>query len=243
MRSHLVGSGSVELGFIGQDTRKRLDHLCASWLEYSPDSSSLVVRHVQPDDAPALRELAGELLDFLHTISDAERAQIPGGALYYQEESTGQYVRLRVWAGGFLTVAWARPDYTRAQWEAFRNQPITLVFEPFQRLNGTVNFEGNSNADEQLRKVIDNTAGQYSDGDYAVNSSPGRIELSLRDFNADALTVINAVRYLAKSGTLNGEVDVSSFRAGDLEDYCRFAFRAGETWIARPILWPDTPER
>ena len=46
---------------------------------------------------------------------------------------------------------------------------------------------------------------------------------------------------MAKAGTLSGEIDVSSFRAGDLEDYCRFSFRAGETWMARPVLWSDTP--
>ena len=54
--------------------------------------------------------------------------------------------------------------------------------------------------------------------------------------------MVNALRYMAKPGTLSGEIDVSSFRAGDLEDYCRFSFRAGETWMARPLLWSDTPD-
>ncbi len=243
MRSHLVCAGSVDLGPVGEETGKRLDRIPASWLEYSPESSALVVRHVQPDDVPALREVAGELLDFLHTVSDSERARIPGGALYYRDEPAGQYVRLRVWKGGFLTVAWARPDYTRAQWEPFQNQPVTLVFEPFQRLNGSVSFEGNPNAEGALRKIIDKTTGQYPEGDYAITSTPGRTEVTLRDLNTDALSLINALRYLAKSGTLSGEVDVSSFRAGDLEDFCRFSFRGGETRMARPILWPDIPEK
>jgi hypothetical protein len=219
-----------------------LERIAATWLEYSPESSSLVVCHVQPDDFPALREVAAELLDFLHTVSDAERAQIPGGALYYQDEPTGQYVRMKVWKGGFLTVAWARPDYTRAQWEPFRNQPVTLVFEPFQRLNGTVSFEGNPNAADDFRRIIEKTAGQYSQGDYAISSSIRGVEITLRDVNADALSVVNGLRYMAKAGTLSGEIDVSSFRAGDLEDYCRFSFRSGEIWMARPILWLDTPE-
>jgi hypothetical protein len=232
----------LDLGPLGQDTQKRLEQIAASWLEYSPESSSLVVRHVQPDDVPPLREVGGELLDFLHVVSDSERAQIPGGALYYQDEPTGQYVRLKVWNGGFLTVAWARSDYTHAQWEPFRNQPVTLVFEPFQRLNGSVTFEGNPNAADDLRRIIDNTAGQYSQGDYAITSSIRQVDVTLRDVNADALTVVNALRYMAKAGTLRGEIDVSSFRAGDLEDYCRFSFRAGETWMARPILWSDPPD-
>ena len=242
MRSHLGCTGSVDLGPLREDTQKRLEQIAASWLEYSPESSSLVVRHVQPDDVPPLREVAGELLDFLHAVSDSERAQIPGGALYYQDEPTGQYVRLKVWKGGFLTVAWARSDYTHAQWEPFRNQPVTLVFEPFQRLNGSVTFEGNPNAADDLRRIIDKTAGQYSQGDYAITSSIRQVDVTLRDVNADALTVVNAVRYMAKPGTLSGEIDVGSFRAGDLEDYCRFSFRAGETWMARPILWSDTPD-
>lgn len=242
MRSHLGCTGAVALGSLGEEAQRRLEQISATWLEFSPETSSLVVRHVQPDDFPALREVAGELLDFLHVVSDAERAQIPGGALYYQDEATGQYVRLKVWKGGFLTVAWARPDYTHAQWEIFQNQPVTLVFEPYQRLNGTVSFDGNPNAANDFRRIIEKTAGQYSQGDYAINSSINQVEITLRDVNADALTVVNALRYIAKAGTLRGEIDVTSFRAGDLEDYCRFSFRAGETWMARPILWSNTPE-
>ena len=226
MRSHLGCTGSVNLGQLGNDTQKRLEQIAASWLEYSPECASLVVRHVQPDDVPPMREIAGELLDFLHAVSDSERAQIVGGALYYQDEATGQYVRLKVWKGGFLTVVWARPDFTHAHWEAFRNQPVAVVFEPFQRLNGAVSFEANPHAADQLRKILDSTAGEYSQGDYAISSSVNRVDLTLRDVNADALTLINALRYVAKEGTLKGEIDVSSFRQGDMEDYCRFAFRA-----------------
>jgi hypothetical protein len=232
----------VNLGQLGEDTQKRLERITASWLEYSPESPSLVVRHVQPDDGPALRELAGELLDFLHAVSEAERNQIPGGALYYQDEPTGQYVRLKVWKGGFLTVAWARPDYTRAQWEPFHSQPVTLVFEPFQRLNGLVSFEGKPTAADDLRRIIDQTAGPYAEGDCTITSSGRRVDMTLRDVNADVLTVVNALRYLADVGTLSGEIDVSSFRTGDVEDYCRFCFRAGETWMARPVLWSDVPD-
>ncbi len=54
MRSHLGCTGSVDLGLLGEDTQKRLEQIAASWLEYSPESSSLVVRHVQPDDVPPL---------------------------------------------------------------------------------------------------------------------------------------------------------------------------------------------
>jgi len=242
MRSHLGCTGSVDLGFLGDDTQKRVEQIGATWLEYSPESSALLVRHVQPDDVPPLREVAGELLDFLHAVTESERAQIPGGALLYQDEPTGQYVRLKVWKGGFLTVAWARPDYVRAQWVPFLNQPVTLVFEPYQRLNGALGFEGHPNSADDLRRILEKTSGEYSQGDYEINASIRRIEVTFRDVNADVLSVVNALRYMAKPGTLSGELDVSSFRSGDLEDYCRFSFRAGETWMARPSLWSDTPE-
>lgn len=243
MRSHLGCTGSVNLGKLGNGTQRRLEQITATWLEYSPEYSSLVVRHVQPDDLPPIREVAGELLDFLHALSDCERGQAPGGALFYQDEPTGQYVRLRVWTGGFLTIAWARPDYTQAERTPFHNQPISLVFEPYQRLNGSVRFEGNPSAADDFRRILEKTSGSYSQGDYSISSFVERVEITLRDVNVDALTTINALRYMAKPGTLHGEIDVGSFRAGDLEDYCRFSFENGETLMARPVLWSEEASR
>lgn len=237
MRSHLGCTGSVDLGQLQPGTPARLEQVTATWLEFSPESKSLVVRHVQPDDAPALREIAGELLDFLHALSDGERDQVPGGALYYQDESTGQFVRLQIRRGGTLAVVWARPDYTHAQWELFHNQPVTLVFEPYQRLNGSVKFDAKGKAADDFRRILDQASGQYADGDCEISTSGEEVHITLHDVNVDVLTTVNALRYMAKPGTLSGEIEVSSFRPGDLEDYCRFSFRAGETWMARPELW------
>ena len=242
MRTHLGCTGSVELGCLAEDTQKRLERIPATWLEYVPETSALVVRHVRPDDAPPLRELAGELVDFLQAVSEPEREQVPGGALYYQDEATGQYVRLLVSEGCQLTLAWACPDYSDARWERFQNQRLALVFEPYQRLNGSASFEGGERAADSLRRVLEETTGDYSDGDFNISASGPRIELSLRHVNADAISIVNALRYLATNDTLLGEIDVSSFRTGDLEDYCRFSFRGDEIWFARPILWSDAPE-
>jgi hypothetical protein len=242
MRSHLGCTGSVQLGVLSEETQKRLEQAEASWLEYSPDPSSLEVRHVQPDDIPPLREIAGEFLEFLSCLTDTERAQLPGGTFFYRDEATGQFIRMKVAAAGFLSVSWARPDYSHAEWQQFRNQPVSLVFEPFQKLNGTVSFAGSPSTADDLRRVLEATAGQYSQGDYEIVSSIDRVQVTLRDVNADVLSLVNALRYSDRKTTLTGEIDVSSFRAGDLEDYCRFVFRAGETWIARPALWSDPPE-
>jgi hypothetical protein len=242
MRSHLGCTGSIILGQLSHDTHKRLEAIAATWLEYMPESSTLEVRHVQPDDIPPMREIAGELVDFLQAVSDTERTRIPGGALIYQDEATGQLVQIKVWERGLLTISWARPDYQQVPLEAFHNQPVRLVFEPFQRLNGTVSLQGNPTAGDYLRRIIDQTAGEYSQGNYAIESSVDRVTLNLRDVNCDALTLVNALRYTARDGSLTGEIDISSFRAGDIEDYSRFSFRPDGTWMARPRLWSDMPD-
>ncbi len=242
MRTHLGCTGSIDLGTLGVETQRRLEQLDASWLEFAPESRSLVVRHVQPDDAPALREIAGELLEFLSAIAEAERVKIPGGAIYYQDEAGGQSVRLKVWAGGFLTVAWARPDYEHATLIGYHGETVPVVFEPYQRLNGAVRFENSAVAAEVVRATLERSEGLYAQGEYAINVSMHGVEITLRDVNASILPLVRTLRDVAVPGSLQGEIDVTSFRAGDLEDYCRFVFRNGEAWLVRPSLWSDLPE-
>jgi hypothetical protein len=242
MRTHLGCSGQVELGTLSKDTQQRFEQIEATWLEFVPESVSLEVRHVQPDDRPALPEIAGELIEFLSEVSDDERAQVSGGALYYQDEVKGQYVRLEVSKGGFLTIAWARPDYTHASWEPYRSQPVAVVPEPYQRLNGKFSFEGIPTAADDIRELLERTAGLYSEGDFEIVARIDRIEVALRDVNASVLPLVYAAQVLAKPGSLEGEIDVSSFRAGDLDEYCRFAFRDGVVWLVRPSLWSGVSE-
>jgi hypothetical protein len=242
MRTHLGCTGDVELGPLSRETQRHLTQIEASWLEFAPESQSLMVRHVQPDDTPVLREVAGELLEFLSAIPETERVGIPGGAVYYQDEVSGQYVRLKVWPGGFLTVAWARPDYDHAKWVAYHGENVPVVFEPYQRLNGGVRLEGTTVAADLLRATLERSEGLYAQGDYEVKTSLEAVELTLRDVNASILPLLKTLREVAKPGSLQGEIDISSFRAGDLEDYCRFVLRAGDTWLVRPSLWSDVPE-
>jgi hypothetical protein len=237
MRTHLVCSGQVELGTISKETQLKLECVEATWLEFVPESASLEVRHVQPDDRPALPEIAGELIEFLSEVADDERAQVPGGALYYQDEVRGEHVRLKVWKGGSLSIAWARPDYAHANWEQYRSQPVSIVPEPLQRLNGRFSFEAVPTAADDIRKLLERTAGLYSEGDFEIVARIDRIEITLRDVNASVLPLVYALLVLARPGSLQGEIDVSSFRAGGLDEYCRFAFRDGEAWLVRPSLW------
>jgi len=237
MRTHLGCSGQVELGTLSKRTQIRLERVETTWLEFVAESGALEVRHVQLDDRPALREIAGELIEFLSEVTDGERAQVPGGILYYRDEVKGQQVRLKVWKGGFLSIAWARPDYAHASWEQYRSQPVSVVPEPYQRLNGNFKFEGIPTAADDIRELLDRTAGLYSEGDFEIVARIDRTEVTLRDVNASVLPLVYALLVLAMPGSLEGEIDVSSFRAGDLDEYCRFSFRGGEAWLVRPSLW------
>ncbi len=243
MRTHLGCTGRVELGKLAAETQERLEKIEATWLEFAPESASLVVRHVQPDDIPAMREIAGELFDFLTAIPEAERRKIPGGALYYADEQTGQSVRIKVWEGGFVTVAWAHPDYSRATWEPYRGQSLPLVFDAYQRLNGTVKLQAQKGVAEEVQAVIDRSGGLYPQGEFEVLITGNNLEFRFLDVNASVLPLIKLLKAKAEpASSLEGEIDVSSFRSGDVEDYCRFVLRGGEVWIARPALWSDLPD-
>ncbi|MFB3921355.1 MAG: hypothetical protein ACE145_06505 [Terriglobia bacterium] len=243
MRTHLGCTGRIELGSISQETQRRLERVEAIWLEFSPDPSRLVIRHVQPDDTPALREIAGELLEFLIDIPEAERRNVRGGALYYLDEQSGQFVRIKVWEGAFVTVAWAQPSYAHAPWLPYRGEAVPLVFEAYQRLNGVFRLQATHAAADEIRHTIERNGGLYPQGDFEILLTDKRIEVKLLDVNASVLPLLKVLRQKAEpASSLEGEIDVSSFRSGDVEEYCRFILRAGEIWIARPELWADRAE-
>jgi hypothetical protein len=242
MRHHLGCTGTIELGTLSETTRRQLEQVEAVWLDFSADPPALVVRHVQPDDRPPLREIGGELLDFLSAIPEAERKTVPGGALYYLDEKTGEYVRLRVWPGGFLTVAWAAPDYGRAQRESYRGQAVPLVPEFYQRLNGVVRLRARPNGEENIRAVVERAVGLYPLGDFTMSTAGSQTELRLRDVNTSVVSLLQVLRVVAEpASSLEGEIDLTSFRPGDLEDYARFVLRGGEIWVLRPALWQELP--
>ncbi|HUK31372.1 MAG TPA: hypothetical protein VLV89_09675, partial [Candidatus Acidoferrum sp.] len=108
--------------------------------------------------------------------------------------------------------------------------------------NGKFSFEGVPTAADDIRELLERTAGLYSEGDFEIVARVDRIEASLLDVNASVLPLVYALQVLAKPGTLVGEIDVSSFRAGDLEECCRFSFRNGEAWLVRPALWQSCAE-
>lgn len=244
MRTHLGCTGSVELGTLSKETRSQLEKVPATWLEFSPDPPSLVVRHVQPDAISAPREIAGELLEFLSDVSEPERRSILGGALYYLDEQTGQYFRLRVCRGGNLTLSWAHPDYTQGSWEPYESQPVAVVFEPYQCLNGFVKFKSGHGVREKIAAVIERPAGLCPQGEYELKRAGDDVELTLHDVNSSVLPLLVTLRQAAEPGSLAGDIEVTSFRPGDLDDYCRFAFlKSDGAWVVRPSLWSDAVKR
>ncbi len=240
MRTHLGCVGRVNLGKLGEDTRKGLEQVESTWLEFSTEPPSLVVRHAQPADTPVLPNVASELLEFLGKLTDAERAGACGGALYCLDEDNGQYARIKVSSGGFVTVAWARPDYSRARWLPYHGERVPVVFEAYQRLNGAVKFRGRSAAPDQIKAVTEQYMGFHLEGEFEARAEEGRVEIRLRDLNSSVLPLVAALREVADPlSSLEGEIEVSSFRPGDLEDYCRFAFSGEEVWLVRPSLWSE----
>jgi hypothetical protein len=242
MRTHLGCTGKINLGNLSQETQRRLEDVEATWLEFSPDPPSLVVRHVQPDAISPPREIGGELLEFLTRVSDAERRAFPGGALYYLDDQSGQHFRLRVSHGGVLTVSWAHPSYEDGKCIPYEGQVMPVVFEPYQRLNGSVSLTAKPGADDEIRQTIERPAGLCPQGEYEFRPDGEALVLELREVNSSVVPLVETLRQLAAPGSLNGQIDVSSFRAGDLEEYCRFVFKNGEIQLLRPSLWSDAAD-
>ena len=242
MRTHLGCTGRVELGKIGQESRRRLEQVDAAWLEFTSEPPALVVRHVQPTELPPLPAIGSELLEFLSKLPESERAQVVGGAFYGSDEESGQFVRFKVAPGGIVAIAWAKPDYARANWQIYRGQAIPLVFDAYQRLNGSVRLAARPELGAEIQAVVDRFAGLGTQGEVKVTESSGQIEIVLRDVNSSVVPLLGFLREKADpASSLEGEIDVSSFRAGDVEDYCRFVLRTGEIWVVRPSLWSEFP--
>jgi hypothetical protein len=241
MRTHLGCTGRINLGNLSQETQRRLEEVEATWLEFSPDPPSLVVRHVQPDAISPPREIGGELLEFLTRVSDAERRAFPGGALYYLDDQTGQHFRLRVSSEGVLTVSWAHPSYEDARSVPYGGQATPVVFEPYQCLNGSVSLIAKPGAADEIRLTIERPAGLCPQGEFEIRPDGEALGIELREVNSSVVPLVETLRQVAAPGSLNGQIDVSSFRAGDLEDYSRFVFKNGEIRLLRPSLWSDAP--
>ena len=234
--------GRVALGELPDSVQQRLGALPGEWLEFDPVLGTIVVRHIQPTAGPQLPTIAGELVRMLSEMPAASQAAIPGGDLFVHTESGG-LVRLRVAAGGALTIEWAHPDYAKAKPQLWTGGKVEMVEPRVQRLNGGVQFgcADPAKAARELDALADGFEGLYPEGDLVVKTTPakGLVSAEVRDLNVDVLLLVGKLLALAEPGTLAGDIEVSSFAAVQPEQHLRFLFDDGKTWVQRPVLWED----
>jgi hypothetical protein len=236
--------GEIDLGSLPDDVRSRLAVLPGEWLEFDPHSSTIVVRHTQPTDAPVVPTAASELVRMLDEIPYDLQTRIPGGDFLIHTEATGELVRLRVREGGALEIRWAHPDYEGATKRPY-GDGHEIVIEPWeQRLNGSIEFMSREpqEAAKNLQDLADTFEGLHPEGDFrAVAAEGGCVQVDMSVVNLDARLLVDRCIELAEPRTLAGRVDVSSFGDARPEHLVRFLFEFGEVWVQHPLLWSEPP--
>lgn len=231
--------GRVVVGALPDAVKRELVAIPGDWLEYDPPSRSIVVRHIEPTDEPVLPAVTVELVRILSVIPFDILAGIEGGDLFVHIEDGGRLVRLRVEKGGALRVQWARPGYagaTKRPWSDGRE----IVNEPWNhRLNGEVSFESAdaAAAAAELQELADTYEGLHPEGDFEASADGSTVTVTLREVNLDGNLLVEALQRLSISRSLDGRLDVGSFRELAPEQLVRILFEKGETWVQHPMLW------
>lgn len=231
--------GHVVVGTLPESVQRELGALPGDWLEYDPPSRSIIVRHIEPTDDPVLPAVTVELVRILSVIPFDSLAGIEGGDLFVHIEETGRLVRLRVEPGGSLHIQWARPGYTGATKRAW-SDGYEIVNEPWNhRLNGEVTFGAGDpeSAADGLQELADTYEGLHPEGDFVASVEGPRVTVTLREVNLDGKLLVETLQRLASARSLEGRLDVGSFRELAPEQLVRILFEKGETWVQHPMLW------
>lgn len=233
--------GRVVVGALPEPVQRALLAIPGDWLEYDPPSRSIVVRHVQPTDDPVLPAVTVELMRILSEIPFDRLADIEGGDLFVHIEDTGRLVRLRVEPGGSLHIQWARPGYAGATKRAW-SDGHEIVSEPWNhRLNGEVTLRSSDAAATaaDLQELADTYEGLHPEGDFEASAPEGgaEVRVTLKDVNLDGKLLVESLHRLATPRSLEGQLDVGSFREFAPEQLVRIVFEKGETWVQHPMLW------
>jgi len=231
--------GRVVVGALPESVQRGLVAIPGDWLEYDPASRSIIVRHIEPTDEPVLPAVTVELVRILSVIPFDSLAGIEGGDLFVHIEETGRLVRLRVEPGGSLHIQWARPGYSGATKRAW-SDGHEIVNEPWNhRLNGEVKFAAGDpeSAAAALQELADTYEGLHPEGDFVASVVESRVKVELREVNLDGKLMVEALQRLANPRSLEGQLDVGSFRELAPEQLVRILFEKGETWVQHPMLW------
>jgi hypothetical protein len=238
--------GRVDLGELPTDVRARLASITGEWLEYDPESGAVLVRYVQPTEAPVLAATASELVRILDEIPYDLQTRIPGGDLFVRTEESEQLIRLRVTAGGALHIRWAHPGYDGALQRPYSDGHEIAIESFEQRLNGSIELGADDPqaAASELQDLADTFEGLYPEGDFRAeaDASDGTVRVALSEVNLDAVLLIERMQALAEPRSLRGWLDVSSFEDAAPEHLARVLFKKGEVWVQHPLLWSDPPE-
>jgi hypothetical protein len=228
-------TGEIALGELAPATVRRLAELGGDWLEFDPRGGRVVVRHVQPEGAPAISAVPAELIAILAALAPEERQRVRGGTLVVRERP-GVALRLSVEAGE-IRVQWPREDWTHAI-EVPVEEALAAVVPATARVSGQVRFTAPPGARAELVDFVERFEGLYPEGDLRLDRDGAEVRVELRGLNVGPAELLTKLRALAKPpASLAGALDVSSFVPNALERDFRLTLAAGEASAARPALW------
>jgi hypothetical protein len=235
MQADLECEGKVVVGPLPTSMQKKLADFRGNWLEYSPKEKAIVVCHVQPIGCPALSAVPCELMALLGTLTPEQREAVPGGTFYLKNKS-GPALRIAV-EGGEIRLQWPHPDYARAAGE--KPEKLFAALNPSEaKVRGWARFGGGKKEVSALQAALDRFEGLYEEGDIVPSLKSKTVSVEFKDVNIGPKELVAKLRELAKPpGSLEAELDVSSFVPdSDAADF-RIRISRGKIETVRPSLW------
>jgi hypothetical protein len=228
-------NGRVEVGLLPEGVVARLAQFPGNWLEFAPEESAIVVRHVQPGGCPAISAVPCELISMIDCIPGEQRQAMPGGELFVKD-AAGQTLRLLVEQGD-VRIQWPCPDYAKAV-----AVPAATLIEGLNpraaRVNGWARFRGAPGSTDSLQAFVDAFEGLYPEGDMLMCPGTDGIEVALTNVNVGPGELMTRLQELADPlESLEAELDVSSFAADATDENFRILIRHGRAQALRPSLW------
>jgi hypothetical protein len=235
MQVEIECEGRIRCGSLPWEVSERLAQLSGNWLEFSPEESAIVVRHVQPVGCPAMSGVPCELISILDSIPSDHREKMPGGTLFVRDRN-GQVLRLLV-KGGELLIQWPHLDFEHSRPEA--PEAVMDGINPREaRVRGWARFAGSPERAAELAAFVDRFEGLYPEGDMPSECEQNLVSVRFQDVNVGPRELISKLEALAETReSLEAELDVGSFAPGALDHSFRIRIEKGKVHALRPSLW------
>jgi hypothetical protein len=235
MQVEIECEGRIRCGSLPWEVSERLAQLSGNWLEFSPEESAIVVRHVQPVGCPAMSGVPCELISILDSIPSDHREKMPGGTLFVRDRN-GQVLRLLV-RGGELLIQWPHLDFEHSRPEA--PEAVMDGINPREaRVRGWARFAGSPERAAELAAFVDRFEGLYPEGDMPSECEQNLVSVRFQDVNVGPRELISKLEALAETReSLEAELDVGSFAPGALDHSFRIRIEKGKVHALRPSLW------